>query len=315
MSRPTKISYHRKPERHRWLRSDGTPNFSDRIYRKTEDMEILAKKPVETVSSSTPILEALEKMSKGYRSLIVVKGEFLLEGLIVSMDLVNYLGGGEYFNIVANRHGFNVYSAVRNEPVSSIMNRNPVVAYIDEKFPKVLEKFVIHGIGVLPVLTRDNRVYGIITEKDIIEYLSAPINVGVKISDVMSSPVITVDITSTLKDAMKIMIKYGFRRLPVVENNIVKGIVTAMDIIKFFGTHKAFEYTTSGNIEEILSVPVEEVMVKDVVTVSPDSDVGEAARLMNERNVGSVLVVTKEYELLGIVSERDILYAIASSKG
>ena len=315
MSRPTKISYQRKPERHRWLRSDGTPNFSDRIYRKTEDMEILAKKPVETVSSSTPILEALEKMSRGYRSLIVVKGEFLLEGLIVSMDLVNYLGGGEYFNIVANRHGFNVYSAVRNEPVSSIMNRNPIVAYIDEKFPKVLEKFVIHGIGVLPVLTRDNRVYGIITEKDIIEYLSAPINVGVKISDVMSSPVITVDITSTLRDAMKIMIKYGFRRLPVVENNIVKGIVTAMDIIKFFGTHKAFEYTTTGSIEEILSVPVEEVMVKDVVTVSPDSDVGEAARLMNERNVGSVLVVTKEYELLGIVSERDILYAIASSKG
>ncbi len=314
MSRPTKIGYQRKPERHRWLRSDGTPNFSDRIYRKTEDMEILAKKPVETVSSSTPILEALEKMSRGYRSLIVVKGEFLLEGLIVSMDLVNYLGGGDYFNIVANRHGFNVYSAVRNEPVSSIMNRNPIVAYIDEKFPKVLEKFVIHGIGVLPVLTRDNRVYGIITEKDIIEYLSAPINIGVKVSDVMSSPVITVDISSTLRDAMKIMIKYGFRRLPVVENNIVKGIVTAMDIIKFFGTHKAFEYTTTGSIEEILRVPVREVMVKDVVTVSPDSDVGEAAKLMNERNVGSVLVVTKEYELLGILSERDILYAIASSK-
>ncbi len=310
-----RIGHPRGPERHRWLRSDGTPNFSDRIYRKTEDMEVLAKRPVETVASSTPILEALEKMSRGYRSLLVVKGNDYLEGLIVTMDLINYLGGGDYYNIVVNRHGKNIYSAVRNERVETIMNRNPIVAYIDEKFPAVLEKMVVHGVGVLPIVTRDNRVYGIITEKDILDYLSATSYVGTKVSSVMSSPVITISDKDSLKKAMETMIKYGFRRLPVVSrDNVVRGILASMDIIKFFGSHEAFKYTVSGSIEDILKLPVIDLMVRDVVTISPDSDISEAARLMGERGVGCVLVVSENNELIGIVSERDVLYAIASAK-
>ncbi len=303
----------RGPEKHRWLRSNGTPNFSDRVYKKTEELELLAKRPVETIASSTPILEALEKMSRGYRCLLVTKGQGYLEGLVVAMDLVNYLGGGDLYNIVVNRHGRNVYSAIRNEPIETIMTRDPIIAYIDEKFPVVLEKMVIHGVGVLPIITRDNRVYGILTEKDILDYLSAASFIGVKVSSVMSSPVITISENDTLKKAMETMIKYGFRRLPVVLNNVVHGILTAMDIIKFFGKHEAFKYTVSGSIEEVLKVPVSELMVRNVVTVTPDSDIGEAARIMSEKGVGCALVVSENYELIGIVSERDVLYAIASS--
>ena len=306
------LSYQRRPERHRWLRSDGTPNFSDRIYRKTEDMEIIAKKPVETVSSSTPLLGALEKMARGYRCLAVVKAGDLFEGLLVQMDLIDYLGGGRKYNIVMYRHGNSLYKALEHEPVSTLMNRNPIVAYIDEKFPSVLEKIVVYEIGVLPVLTRDGRVYGIITERDILDYLAATTSVGVKARDVMSSPVITVPIDSSLKDVMETMVRFGFRRIPVVKDNYVEGIVTAMDIIKFFGSHRVFKYTTTGLLTEIHRVPVTDVMVRDVVTVTPDTDVGDIARVMEEKGVGSVLVVGENNELLGIVSERDVLYAIAA---
>ncbi len=311
---PRKTTAIRRIDKYRWLRSDGTPNFDDRIYRKTEDMEILAKRPVETISSSTPIIEALEKMSKGYRSLVVVRAGYYLEGLVVATDFVNYLGGGDYFSIVVNRHGKNIFSATRNERVATLMNKTPIVAYIDEKFPKVLEKMVIHGIGIIPVVTKEGQVYGIITERDILEYLSAGTTIGLKVSEVMSSPVITIDANSTLKHAMETMIKYGFRRIPVVKNNIVEGIVTAMDIVKFFGTHEAFKRTVTGNIEEILKTPIDEVMVKNVVTIDPDSDVGEAAQKMAEKNIGSLLVVNKKNELIGIITERDVLYAIAVPK-
>ncbi len=312
--RAHRISYHRRPEKHRWLRSNGTPNFSNRIYHRTEDMEVLAKRPVETVSSSTPLLEALEKMARGYRSLVVVKGAGFLEGLLVQTDLVDYLGGGERYKVVVNRHKSNLYAALKHEPVASLMNKSPIVAYVDEKFPSVLEKMVLHEIGVLPVVTRDNRVYGIITERDILDYLSAASFVGVKAREVMSSPVITVSTSDTLKKAMETMIKYGFRRIPVVRENVVEGIVAAMDVIRFFGSHKVFKYTTTGLIEEVLRVPVSNVMVKKVVSVSLDTDVGEIARVMEEKGVGSVLVVSESNELLGIVSERDILYAVAAKR-
>ncbi len=301
-------------DKYRWLRSDGKPNFDDRIYKKTEELLIIAKKPVATVSSSTPIIEALEKMSRGYRSLIVIKGSNLLEGLVVSMDFINYLGGGEYYNIVVNRHGRNIFSALKNEHVSTLMNREPIVAYVDEKFPDVLEKMVVNGVGVIPVVTRNNEVYGIITEKDILDYLSTSAFVGVKVSEVMSSPVVTIDADATIKASMEKMIKYGFRRLPVTKGNIVEGIITAMDIIKFFGSHEAFKKTTTGDLEDVLKTPVDELMVREVVAITPDKDIGEAAKLMAEKNVGSVLVVNESNELIGIVTERDILYAIATPK-
>ncbi len=300
-------------EKHRWLRSDGTPNFDDRIYRKREELEIIAKRPVVTVSPAAPLLEALELMAKGYRSLVVSTAG-VLDGLLVAMDLVNYLGGGEYFKAVEERHGYNIYSALEKEHVEHIMNPEPIVAYIDEKLSELLTKMVEHGIGVIPVVTREKKVYGIITEKDILEYLSYAVQIGVSIKDIMTSPVITIEADATMWDAMKKMIKHGFRRLPVVKDNIVYGMVTAMDIVRFFGSHDAFKHTITGDIREVLRIPVDAVMRREIVTVKPEDDASKAARIMAEKDIGSVLVTTENNELLGIVTERDILYAVVVPK-
>lgn len=302
----------RRVEKHRWLRSDGTPNFEDRIYKSTEELEIIAKKPVKQASPSTPILEAVEEMAKGYRSLIITVSD-KIAGLLLSTHIVNYLGGGEYFKIVSERHGYNIYSALE-EQVQSIMEKNPIVAYIDEKLPSVLEKMVINEIGIVPVILRDGRIYGVITEHDLIRYLSAGVSIGVKVADVMSSPVITIESGKPIKEAMERMIKYGFRRIPVVGENVVLGIITAMDIIKYFGSHEAFKNTVSGDIREVLRIPVDDIMVRELVVVKPDDDLGVAAQKMAKKNVGSVLVVNDKMELLGIVTERDILYALATRK-
>ncbi len=52
-------------------------------------------------------------------------------------------------------------------------------------------------------------------------------------------------------------------------------------------------------------------MVTPPVTVTKDTSVREAARIMYERKVGSVLVVDEEGRLVGIVTERDIVFACA----
>lgn len=302
----------RRVEKHRWLRSDGTPNFEDRIYKSTEELEIIAKKPVKQASPSTPLLEAVEEMAKGHRSLVITVSN-KIAGLLLSTHVINYLGGGEYFKIVEERHGYNIYSALQ-EPVQSIMEKNPIVAYIDEKLSNILEKMVMNEIGIVPIVLRDGRVYGIITEHDLIKYLSYSISIGVKVADVMSSPVVTIESGRPIKEAMEKIIKYGFRRIPVVGENVVLGIITAMDIVKYFGTHEAFKNTVSGDIREALKIPVDDIMVRELVIVKPDDDLGLAAHKMAEKNVGSALVVNDKMELLGIVTERDILYALSIKK-
>jgi len=57
---------------------------------------------------------------------------------------------------------------------------------------------------------------------------------------------------------------------------------------------------------------VADVMVKDVLTVEPTSSIGEAAEKMNAANVGAVVVVEDFVRIVGIITERDLLRAVAA---
>ncbi len=304
----------RRPEGIRWLRSDGKPNFSNRLYRREGELEILATRPVYYVSPTTPVGEAIDTMyEKNVRVLPVAKpSDRMLEGLVTASRVVEYLGGGELHKIVVERHQGSIYGAL-SEPVSSIMDPHPVVATTHEKLSKVLERMVIEGVGVVVVVEPDGRLYGVITEHDIVRRLVEK-KVGVTVGEVMSRNVVTINVEATLLDAARTMIKYSFRRLPVVSSEgVVKGMITAKDIIRFFGSHEAYKHAVSGRMEDAMKVSVNEVMRSDYYTISPDADVGDAATEMMDKGVSSLLVVEDD-RLKGIITERDVLYALAAGR-
>jgi CBS domain-containing protein len=57
---------------------------------------------------------------------------------------------------------------------------------------------------------------------------------------------------------------------------------------------------------------VADLMIKDVLTVEPSDTIGEAAEKMNAANVGAVVVLEDMVRIIGIVTERDLLRAVAS---
>jgi CBS domain-containing protein len=294
---------------------EGAPNFDDRIFQRISELELIARKDVKRVYTSTPIIRALEEMAHSYRSLVVVKAGDYFAGLLTTMRVVDYLGGGELFRIVETRHNFNVFSALSREPVETIMEANPVIAFIDEDVRAVLTKMVTYGAGIVPIVSRDWRVVGVVTEHDFVKYLAGAVSIGLKARDVMSSPVVTVREDQTLKEAMETMVKYGFRRVPVVtEDGVVTGILTAVDVVRGFGTHKLLERAVSGDIREVLSTPIVDLMVTDLATAHEDEELSSVVNTMLSRNVSSVLVVDNDGVLKGIITERDVLYAILAPK-
>ncbi len=304
----------RRPEGIRWLRSDGKPNFGDRIHRKPGDAQLLATRPVYTVTRTTSILEAMELIAeKNVRALPVSHpATQLLEGITTVMDYVNYLGGGELYNIVLRRYGGNAYKALNDEKVESIMNPNPYYVTVNDRLEKILEVMVKENVGVLPVVKPDGRLYGIITEHDIVRHLAEK-HVGRKVSEVMTPNVISINSGATIMEAAKMMIKYSVRRLPVIEEDgSVWGLITAKHIVKFFGSHDAFKYTESPVLEEMMKAPVKLVGTRSYATIPPDADVGDAATLMISEGLGCLLVV-EEGKVVGIVTERDVLYGLATS--
>jgi len=95
----------------------------------------------------------------------------------------------------------------------------------------------------------------------------------------------------------------------VLSDGRVVGMVTAMDIVRFFGCGEAFAHLRSGTIIQVLNEPALDIATKAVITVEPDLDVGQAAKLMREKNIGAVPVV-KSGRLVGMMTERDFFKII-----
>lgn len=91
------------------------------------------------------------------------------------------------------------------------------------------------GVGYVIVL-ENTQLAGIVTEHDFVERLVAEEKEPsrVKLSEIMSTPVITVDPDLTLREAVETMAKHRIRKLPVVREGVLYGILTARDIAKHF---------------------------------------------------------------------------------
>ncbi len=90
------------------------------------------------------------------------------------------------------------------------------------------------GRGSLVVLD-NRRPVGIITERDIVRRVVAEARDihETRVKDAMSTPLITIGPEATIEVAAKIMYENGIRRLPVVDNDNLVGIVTSTDFVKY----------------------------------------------------------------------------------
>ena len=89
-------------------------------------------------------------------------------------------------------------------------------------------------IGALPVV-EDGRVVGIMSERDVIYSLKdhGPEVLGWPVSQVMSSPAITADPSTSILSALAMMTQRRIRHLPVVVGGEIKGIVSIGDLVKY----------------------------------------------------------------------------------
>jgi len=277
--------------------------------RREGEIMTIAKSPVITMATTTPVYDGIRIMVKeGFRRIpIVDPGTKRLRGIITASDIVNYLGGGEKFQIIQREHAGNFFKAI-NEPVRHIMTTKVFSVYTSAKISDTIDMMIKHKVGGLPVVDEENRVWAIITERDIVTIFGRMIS-GAKVADLMSKKVVTATPKTSILKAEKKMIKNGFRRLPLVSEGKLVGIVTVMDILRFFGSGKVFQHLQSGTIDQVLQTPVIETAVKDVVTVDRNVDVGEAAQLMWEKGIGALPVLENE-KLIGIITERDFFKLI-----
>jgi CBS domain-containing protein len=260
--------------------------------------------------STTGIYEAIKKMAKeGFRRIPLANpATQRIEGIATASDVVDYLGGGEKFGIIQRKYDGNFFKAI-NEPIKLIMTKKVITIKTSAKVSEALDLMKERNLGGLPVVDEENRIKAIITERDIASLFADRIS-GVTVAQLMSQKVVTALPRTTIFEAEKTMMTQGFRRLPIISDGKVLGIITTMDVVRFFGSGKVFEYLRSGTIIQVLNNPALEIAAKTVTTVTPEADVGQAAKIMQEKNIGALPVV-KNGKLVGMITERDFFKIIA----
>lgn len=277
------------------------------------DVLTIATQDVVTVPPTTPIMNTVRRMlSHGFRRIpIADAGTCQLQGLVMCKDIVDFLCGGPRHTLVTNRFGGNILAAV-NDEIRAIMETDVAYLYTGSSIIDAMNMMMEKNIGCLPILDRDERVTAIVTEKDFMR-LIAGFMIGTDISDYMSTNVMTVEPDVGIGTAGKMMVNNKFRRLPVVKNEILLGIITAFDILRFLGSGEAL-IKGAGDIEDALKVPVKSLITRDVVWMtSSDHDLGEAVQMMVTNDVGSLPIIDQGV-LTGILTERDVFQALATLK-
>lgn len=138
-----------------------------------------------------------------------------------------------------------------------------------------------------------------------------------RVRDIMTTDPIAVHPDTLLKETARIMVRHQVSGMPVIDHDgRLVGIVTEGDFLRQ-EANRDRPYRLSlldalfgeGEAEPSGAETVADVMTENVVTITPDASIGEAARVMTARSVKRLPVVDLEGELVGIISRADVVNA------
>jgi acetoin utilization protein AcuB len=129
--------------------------------------------------------------------------------------------------------------------ISRVMTHNPFTVFVDTPVTDAQAMMRREKIHRLPVLAHDKRLAGIVSEKDLLYASPSPATTldvyemanllsKLKVEQVMTRDVVTVEQETLLEDAARIMVDANIGGLPVMSDGHLVGIVTESDIFKLF---------------------------------------------------------------------------------
>jgi CBS domain-containing protein len=190
--------------------------------------------------------------------------------------------------------------------LGTLVTFNPSSVQLDTPLAELAQRLLDCGFHHWPVVDRDRRVVGIISDVDVTRHFSAsasahaldraanvsPLRDAVAL-DIMSSRVATIDLSTPWRDALATLVEQQVHSLPVVDDGVLVGIVTSSDFLREF---------SQGELPGSRD-PVAAAMTKTTETIEADADL-ELARSLMLASGQTHLVVVKGECPLGVISRR-----------
>jgi CBS domain-containing protein len=185
--------------------------------------------------------------------------------------------------------------------IKEIMTTDIITVNKSNDLQYVMDLMKKHGFSKVPVLD-DGTLVGIVTDNVIADKLGSVRNRGVPAARMHASTVMNeaFDLLfpqMDVQDILETVGQPGLTMLPVVENNMLVGVVTKADLLPFV--------TSAANVTDL--------MTESVQVVKPEDRVIHARHLLLTHDIAR-LPVTENGKVLGILSDMEIAFAFADIK-
>ncbi|KAF5089194.1 CBS domain-containing protein [Methanobacterium aggregans] len=187
--------------------------------------------------------------------------------------------------------------------IEDVMNDKVVVVGENEYVEHARKLMLKNGFSRIIVVDGEEKPIGMVTEKDLTRKMRGkgpkwkmrPID-KISIRRVMSPDPVTVKPGDDIRDAVEIMIKHDISSIPVVDDDGLVGLVTKTDIMNFYSEKFQGKWKVS------------KLMTPEVITVNENHSIAHVIGVMEENNIGKVVVI-RDNEPVGIITPENISFA------
>jgi CBS domain-containing protein len=197
--------------------------------------------------------------------------------------------------------GLRVTATKSNVTVEGYIKEGPTVSPTDslEQVARVMRDNETDSVAVVDA---NRHIMGGVLLADVFPVITSRHELRGTVASHMTTDVIIASPTDTIQKIYTMIMESGFSAFPVVKKKRIVGLISRRDLIRTRRVQSVIAHHAQTTIEEIMS--------KDVITISPDEPIGSAAELLVKHDV-SRLPVTDGDRIVGIVDRHDVLRGLA----
>ena len=197
--------------------------------------------------------------------------------------------------------GLRVTATKSNITVEGYIKEGPTVSP-DDSLEQVARVMRDNQTDSVAVVDSNRHIIGGVLLSDVFPVITSRHELRGTVASHMTTDVIIASPTDTIQKIYTMIMESGFSAFPVVKKKRIVGLISRRDLIRARRVQSVIAHHAQTTIEEIMS--------KDVITISPDEPIGSAAELLVKHDV-SRLPVTDGNRIVGIVDRHDVLRGLA----
>jgi CBS domain-containing protein len=251
-------------------------------------------------------------LTHGISRIVVVDGNGKPVGMVTEKDITRKLkGNGPKWKS----------RPIDKISIRRIMSTDPITTSPTDEIHTVIELLIKKNIGSIPVVDEEG-IAGIVTKTDLMKVYTEKLNGKWKVSDLMTSEVITVNENHSIAHVISIMESNNIGKIVVIRDNEPVGIIThenisfaqvedpetGVSVEKIYFIRNS-DGKSKKNVRMVSMMTAGDIMRNHLVKISLDEDAAKAADMMVENDISGLPVVDGEI-LVGVITKTDLIRGI-----